>query len=973
MIEKERKDWEREEAKRAKGRDREGQRLLGLQKKEELQKSDDAVRGADKHQSKKNDKARQLMRKDVNAEVKRSRGEANLLVLQFFDDEEEGVEVAELSSSGYDNRGVVDGLDHSSSSSSIIIDCSRDVCSSVQQYLQGTALKKEELLPVGGGKQGRAVSWDDVFQVTSTLHVFRRHLHLEDPVVLDSVISSLQAVSLAASSSTTASSSSDVVDRTDSSSGIIIVKEDVSSHMVKGEESEEHTLEDPLDQSSHQSVACAVSAVEVAVADTDKVQLQLMSRLIDSLKDTLDIDDAADEGQQHATKDNSKAQKDASTVVVMERARFPLNQLTWPELARLVILQHVLQELGYDKLKTQHCLRGSRGGGSLLHSKSGKSIVRLIRHRLAVRSRPTTPSIGAADESSMHSDRHPAVTGMATFAGSPISNQDRLLLMPLMIRALRSGGADLDRLELAAECVQSSSSSSVKTTAATAEMYFSSEKEISSQLQQCSVSQSTHTEAYRRCCKVLLRLLSLPQAKPFIWEVDCSAHADYYSIIKTPVTYMNIADSLLNKLYGQEDTQVFAKFCRDLLQVVINCVTYNSEDSPLVAQAQSLLLASYRYLERWIDATPRPALSLCDDRFCLLSQQFIDPSLSSSSVLKCGRCSGSYSKAFLDHTGTGQASPSTHWTDYRDFYLKPSATDPSPISPEWFCPLCLREDSETVLMMLQLHDGGGGHHQQQLLRGSIDTAPFHFDEWGFSNTIPWLFNACYSSMAQTVRELYPHLLPHLDALYVLSNTGNTAVLGRHHLASASSSSSSSSASSSSSSNSAGTKQTWTFCDRLTVLVALCSVLRSSGRSIELMKSLADECDKLLQISSKSSFREADFMTIVKETVGDEGVAHCRTLLDGYDGSAEVYLHNLVTEGRCVVCNGSTFEDDMMGPTPLPRKANIDGSNDVDGLEKEKLCHQDNDMVMLCDGCNAEVHLKCLNLQAVRFLSCVCML
>jgi len=556
---------------------------------------------------------------------------------------------------------------------------------------------------------------------------------------------------------------------------------------------------------------------------------------------------------------------------------------------------------------------------------------------------------------------------MATFAGSPISNQDRLLLMPMLIRALRSGGTDLDRLELAAECVQRSSSS-VKTTAATAEMYFSSEKEISSQLQQCSISQSTHTEAYRRCCKVLLRLLALPQAKPFIWEVDSSAHADYYSIIKTPVTYMNIADSLLNKLYGQEDSQVFAKFCRDLLQVVINCVTYNSEDSPLVAQAQSLLLASYRYLERWIDATPRPALSLCDDRFCLLSQQFIDPSLSSSSVLKCGRCSGSYSTAFLDHTGTGQASPSTHWTDYRDFYLKPSATDPGPISPEWFCPLCLREDSETVLMMLQLHDGGGGHHQQQLLRGSIDTAPFHFDEWGFSNTIPWLFNDSYSSMAQTVRELYPHLLPHLDALYVLSNTGNTAVLGRHHLASASSSSSSSS-----SGNSAGTKQTWTFCDRLTVLVALCSVLRSSGRSIELMKSLADECDKLLQISSKSSFREADFMTIVKETVGDEGVAHCRTLLDGYDGSAEVYLHNLVTEGRCVVCNGSTFEDDMLGPTPLSRKANMDGSNDMDGLEKEKHCHQDNDMVMLCDGCNAEVHLKCLNLQAVRLLSCVCII
>ena len=276
MIEKERKDWEREEARRAKGRDREQQRqLLGLQRKEE-QRGDEAVRGADRQLSKKNDKARQLVRKDVNAEVKRSRGEANLLVLQFFDEEEEGVEVAELSCNGYENnRGAVDGQDNNNKSSSFIIN-DRDVCSSVQQYLQETALRKEELLPVGGTRAANKHSaalraremampcrWDDVFQVTSTLHVFRRHLHLEDPVVLDSVINSLHAVSLASSSSSstaassssstaassssstsTAPSASDVVDRTDPSSGVIKEEKDSSSHLEKGESSEEHCLED---------------------------------------------------------------------------------------------------------------------------------------------------------------------------------------------------------------------------------------------------------------------------------------------------------------------------------------------------------------------------------------------------------------------------------------------------------------------------------------------------------------------------------------------------------------------------------------------------------------------------------------------------------------------------------------------------------------------------------------------------------
>jgi len=238
VIEKERKDLEREEAKRAKAE----QRQLGLQRKEE-QRGDDAMRGVDKQQGKKNDKAKQLLRKDVNAEVKKSRGEANLLVLQFFDEEEEGVEVVELSSSN-ESRVASDGLDSS---------IGRDIIS-VQQYLRETAVRKEELLPVpvpvgsrdADPPRGVVVkhssfavpSWDDVLQVTSTLHVFRRHLHLEDPIELNSFIKSLQVVSLTASTSTSKASD---VDRMDSSSGI----KDCLSHLEVGG-SEEHTLEDTL-------------------------------------------------------------------------------------------------------------------------------------------------------------------------------------------------------------------------------------------------------------------------------------------------------------------------------------------------------------------------------------------------------------------------------------------------------------------------------------------------------------------------------------------------------------------------------------------------------------------------------------------------------------------------------------------------------------------------------------------------------
>jgi hypothetical protein len=51
--------------------------------------------------------------------------------------------------------------------------------------------------------------------------------------------------------------------------------------------------------------------------------------------------------------------------------------------------------------------------------------------------------------------------------------------------------------------------------------------------------------------------------------------------------------------------------------------------------------------------------------------------------------------------------------------------------------------------------------------------------------------------------------------------------------------------------------------------------------------------------------------LLQDLLGDEGVQQCRSLLDGLDGQAsDAYLQQVVTEGRCVVCKHSTFEEDM---------------------------------------------------------------
>ena len=71
-----------------------------------------------------------------------------------------------------------------------------------------------------------------------------------------------------------------------------------------------------------------------------------------------------------------------------------------------------------------------------------------------------------------------------------------------------------------------------------------------------------------------------------------------------------------------------------------------------------------------------------------------------------------------------------------------------------------------------------------------------------------------------------------------------------------------------------------------------------------------------------------------------GAAVCRALLDGIDDQdalEAMELQSRVTEGRCCVCMGSTFEED---------------------------CEDEGDEIILCDGCNAEAHIRCLGYDAV---------
>ena len=116
---------------------------------------------------------------------------------------------------------------------------------------------------------------------------------------------------------------------------------------------------------------------------------------------------------------------------------------------------------------------------------------------------------------------------------------------------------------------------------------YSSESEMISALILASTD-PLYSETYQRCCKVLIKIANLNQAKHFFWEVDSVMYPDYYSSIKRPIVIANITSSLIHKSYGNDNIIVGNLFYNDLRQITLNCFAYNTEVTAINAQAQKL-------------------------------------------------------------------------------------------------------------------------------------------------------------------------------------------------------------------------------------------------------------------------------------------------------------------------------------------------------------------------------------------------
>jgi len=403
--------------------------------------------------------------------------------------------------------------------------------------------------------------------------------------------------------------------------------------------------------------------------------------------------------------------------------RYPLNQMTFQEIARMGIQSYLLQELGRGTEDIQCAIRGSRQ----IPNRSTKSVIRQIRYRFASRT--------LLNNNLIENLKYEISKG-------PCYSNDHLLLLSDI------GGycVDNESTEYGPENEKSRSLRAEIGMADSSEVdvmqnLFDTEQELSHKIYEI-LKNNSYPEVYHRCCKVMQKLFSISITKSFLWEVDRSLYPDYYNVIRNPIMLCNIVTNLAHKMYGEIDYEsldslemdalVVLQFRNDLMQVFNNCFIFNTESSFLFTHAQKLQLAVHRHIDRWIISQNRPPLSACDERHCLINFNFI----SNGTNARCSRCAGEFDQESLKPK------------DDKNPWLFPMSASLKS-EDDWICPFCLREDSKLVKYK--------------------SNNMFYIDEWGPSSFMPWILQTEVNDMLSTFSESNSFASSLLKACVIVSD------------------------------------------------------------------------------------------------------------------------------------------------------------------------------------------------------------
>ena len=267
----------------------------------------------------------------------------------------------------------------------------------------------------------------------------------------------------------------------------------------------------------------------------------------------------------------------------------------------MIILSQVLKDQGRGREDIQQALRGSRQP----NYRAAKNVVRLIRLRLAAKIKSlegvdthtgfnsyTDTGAGAGVVSSRCKSRHGE--GQGTGVGVGVGDDDRLYSqyrtstnIAATATASTSSSHSLTTVDSVRTGGEVSAHAGDAQESESEGVVYSSESEVIAALMHASVDPS-YSEAYQRCCKVLIRIANLSQSKHFFWEIDSVMFPDYYSSIRRPMMIANVTARLMSRSYGTESGSICDQFYTDMRQVVLNCLAFNTEVTAVNAQAQKI-------------------------------------------------------------------------------------------------------------------------------------------------------------------------------------------------------------------------------------------------------------------------------------------------------------------------------------------------------------------------------------------------
>lgn len=226
-------------------------------------------------------------------------------------------------------------------------------------------------------------------------------------------------------------------------------------------------------------------------------------------------------------------------------------------------------------------------------------------------------------------------------------------------------------------------------------------------------------------------------------------------------------------------------------QVTLNCFTYNTEVTSVIAHAQKIYHALWRHFKRWVlpptvagngvKSFPQPPMNKCNEQHCLLTTRQIEHSPQS---IRCGRCSGTFHLDALyelssstppsscSSSSSSPSSSSPRSSSFSDppvkdlalyIYIIPYIIMPSKElldntlgHDEWICPLCLQDASNHPSL-------------------SSSSSPLFLDGWGCSAAMPWLLHPTHSTQAETLAATSPSITRLLDALVILSTSQKSSL------------------------------------------------------------------------------------------------------------------------------------------------------------------------------------------------------